>query len=190
MIKLINGLLNVSRIDMGTLSIIPEPVDLKKEADTLINELQFGIKAKNLKIIKKYDPTLPKIDLDLNLIRIALQNLLSNAVKYSRENGQVIVEIKKQNAKEAYVAVSDDGYGIPKQQQPSIFKKLFRADNVKTLKVEGTGLGLYVAKAVVEAFGGKIDFKSEENKGTVFFFTLPLKGAKKKEGTKGLEANV
>ena len=190
MIKLINGLLNVSRIDMGTLSISPEPVDLKKETDGLLAELQFGIKAKNVKIIKKYDPALSLIDLDLNLIRIVLQNLLSNAIKYSRENGQVIIEIKKLNPKEAYVAVSDDGYGIPKKQQPSIFKKLFRADNVKSMKVEGTGLGLYVAKAVVEAFGGKIDFKSEENKGTTFFFTLPLKGAKKKEGSKGLESNA
>jgi two-component system sensor histidine kinase/response regulator len=190
MIKLINGLLNVSRIDMGTLSISPEPVNLATEMDSVLTEQQFGIKAKRLQVVKKYDKTLPKINLDLNLIRIVLQNLLSNAVKYSRENGQISIEIKKFNAKEAYVAVTDNGYGIPKIQQPSIFKKLFRADNVKSMKVEGTGLGLYVAKAVVEAFGGKIDFKSEENKGTTFFFTLPLKGAPKKEGSKGLESNA
>ena len=190
MIKLINGLLNVSRIDMGTLSISPEPVDLLKETDSVLGELQFGVKAKGLRVLKTYDKTLPKINLDLSLIRIVLQNLLSNAVKYSREGGQVAIEIKKQDAKNVYVAVADNGYGIPKAQQPSIFKKLFRADNVKSMKVEGTGLGLYVAKAVVEAFGGKIDFKSEENKGTTFFFTLPLKGAPKKEGTKGLESNA
>lgn len=190
MVKLVNGLLNVSRIDMGTLSITPEPVDLLAETESVLTELQFGIKAKKLQMVKKFEVGLPKVNLDLNLIRIVLQNLLSNAVKYSRDGGAVTVEIKKLNAKEVYMAVGDNGYGIPKAQQPSIFKKLFRADNVKTLKVEGTGLGLYVAKSVVEAFGGKIGFKSEENKGTTFFFTLPLKGAQKKEGTKGLEANT
>jgi len=190
MIRLINGLLNVSRIDMGTLSITPEPVDLAAETKSVLSELQFGVKAKSVKIVEKYQPDLPKIDLDLSLIRIVLQNLLSNAIKYSREGGQVSVEIKKLNNKEVFVAVADDGYGIPKNQQPSIFKKLFRADNVKSKKVEGTGLGLYVAKAVVEAFGGRIDFRSEENKGTVFFFTLPLAGAKKNEGSKGLESNA
>jgi|GEM_PF-1320019 len=190
MIKLINGLLNVSRIDMGTLSISPEPVDLKKETDTLLTELQFGIKAKGLSVRKRYDAVFPKINLDLNLIRIVLQNLLSNAVKYSREAGVIDITIRQQDRRTVYVAVQDNGYGIPKSQQPSIFKKLFRADNVKSMKVEGTGLGLYVAKAVVEAFGGKIGFTSEENKGTIFYFTLPLSGAKPKTGTKGLESNA
>jgi PAS domain S-box-containing protein len=190
MVKLVNGLLNVSRIDMGTLSIIPEPVDLKVMFESAISELQFGTTAKKIKIVKIFDPTVPKINLDVNLMRIVVQNLLSNAVKYSREGGEVRVEIKKQNAKDVFIAVKDSGYGIPKKQQPSIFKKLFRADNVKTLKVEGTGLGLYVAKSVVEAFGGKIWFESEENKGTSFYITLPLKGVKAKTGTKGLESNA
>lgn len=190
MVKLVNGLLNVSRIDMGTLSVIPEPVDLKVMFDSAISELKFGTTAKKIKIVKEYDATLPKINLDVNLMRIVVQNLLSNAVKYSREGGEIKVEVKKQNAKDVFIAVRDSGYGIPKKQQPSIFKKLFRADNVKTLKVEGTGLGLYVAKSVVEAFGGKIWFESEENKGTAFYITLPLKGVKAKTGTKGLESNA
>jgi two-component system sensor histidine kinase VicK len=86
--------------------------------------------------------------------------------------------------------VKDNGYGIPKNQQTSIFKKLFRADNVKSTKVEGTGLGLYVAKAVIEAFNGQIWFESEENLGSKFYLTLPLAGVSKKEGTRGLEANT
>jgi PAS domain S-box-containing protein len=190
MVKLVNGLLNVSRIDMGTLSIVPELVDLKKMFESVLGELQFGAEAKKLKIVKSYDATLPKISLDPNLMRIVVQNLLSNAVKYTREGGEIKVEVKKQNAKDVLITVKDNGYGIPKKQQPSIFKKLFRADNAKTMKVEGTGLGLYVAKAVVDAFGGKIWFESEENKGTAFYITLPLKGVKPKTGTKGLESNA
>lgn len=190
MVKLINSLLNVSRIDMGTLMVVPEPVSLPEMADSLISELQFGIKAKELKVIKRYQDNFPKINLDPSLARIALQNLLTNAVKYTREGGLIELDIKKQDTKTALITVHDNGYGIPKDEQVHIFKKLFRADNVTSKKVEGTGLGLYVAKAVVEAFDGKIWFESEENVGTTFFITLPLIGVKRKEGTKGLEANT
>jgi len=190
MVKLVNSLLNVSRIDMGTLSISPEPVDIVEMTDSMLNELQYGIKAKDLKIIKRYEGNFPKINLDPSLMRVVVQNLLSNAVKYTREGGLIEVEVKKQDDQTAFMLVRDNGYGIPKAEQSNIFKKLFRADNVKSKKVEGTGLGLYVAKAVIEAFEGKIWFESEENKGTSFYITLPLKGVTKKEGTKGLEANT
>ncbi len=190
MVKLVNSLLNVSRIDMGTLSISPEPVDLVEITESMLTELQYGIKTKELKIIKRYEPKFPKINLDPSLMRIVIQNLLSNAVKYTREGGLIEIEIKKQDAKTAYMLVKDNGYGIPTAEQPNIFKKLFRADNVKSKKVEGTGLGLYVAKAVIEAFEGKIWFESEENMGSKFYFTLPLVGVKKKDGTRGLEANT
>lgn len=190
MVKLVNSLLNVSRIDMGTLSIAPEPVDLVVMTESMISELQFGIKAKDLKVIKRFESGFPKINLDPSLMRIVVQNLLSNAVKYTREGGLIEIEIKKQDAKTAFMMVKDNGYGIPKNEQASIFKKLFRADNVKSKKVEGTGLGLYVAKAVIEAFDGKIWFESEENLGSKFCITLPLSGVKKKTGTKGLEANT
>ena len=84
------------------------------------------------------------------------------------------------------ITVADDGYGIPKNQQSKIFTKMFRADNVQELDTDGTGLGLYIIKSVVEHSGGKIWFESEENKGTTFYVTIPLKGMSKKEGTKGL----
>lgn len=190
MVKLVNSLLNVSRIDMGTLSISPEPVDLVQVTESMLTELQFGIKTKDLKIIKRFEPKFPSINLDPSLMRIVIQNLFSNAVKYTREGGLIEIEIKKQDDKTAYMLVKDNGYGIPTGEQPNIFKKLFRADNVKSKKVEGTGLGLYVAKAVIEAFNGKIWFESEENVGSKFYITLPLAGVKKKDGTRGLEANT
>lgn len=189
MAKLVNSLLNVSRIDMGTLSITPEPVDLSAVFDSVIEEQQFAISAKQLELKKSYEKDLPRVNLDPNLIRIVIQNLISNAVKYTRENGKIEVELRRQSG-DVLVKVADNGYGIPKLEQPEIFKKLFRADNVKSKKVEGTGLGLYVAKAVVEAFGGKIWFESVEDKGTSFYITLPLIGAKKRLGTKGLEGNT
>ncbi len=76
--------------------------------------------------------------------------------------------------------------GIPKSQQSRMFSKLFRADNVKATDVEGTGLGLYIVKSILDHSGGKISFTSAENKGTTFKVTLPLTGMLKKSGTKKL----
>ena len=84
------------------------------------------------------------------------------------------------------IKVSDSGYGIPDEQQALIFSKLFRADNVKNLETEGTGLGLYIVKSIIDSSGGSIDFQSEENKGTTFMVSFPLSGMRKKEGDKKL----
>ena len=93
----------------------------------------------------------------------------------------------EQQEDEYLFSVSDTGFGIPKKDQPLIFNKLFRADNAKQQGVEGTGLGLYITKTIVEKSGGKIWFESEENKGTTFLITFPLTGMRAKEGTKMLE---
>ncbi len=82
--------------------------------------------------------------------------------------------------------MEDEGYGIPETQQDKIFTKLFRADNVREKDTDGTGLGLYIVKSVVEQSGGKIWFESEENRGTTFFVTLPLRGVGRITGTKSL----
>lgn len=83
--------------------------------------------------------------------------------------------------------MTDTGYGIPSNQQDKIFQKLFRADNARSKETEGTGLGLYIVKSVIEEFGGQVWFDSKENKGSTFYATLPLRGVKPREGTKGLE---
>jgi two-component system sensor histidine kinase VicK len=187
MVNLVNALLNTSRIDLGTFAIDPKPTNFIKVANSVLSELTPQIKAKKMKIKKEYDKKLPTINADENLIRIVFQNLLSNAVKYTPEKGRVTLIIRKEK-KNVFISVSDNGYGIPKKQQPKIFSKLFRADNVRAKEMEGTGLGLYIIKAIVEEGGGKIWFKSIEGKGTTFYVTLPLSGMKRKEGTKGLKA--
>ena len=185
MVGLINALLNVSRIDLGTFPIEPELTNFIEIADSVLKELLSQIEDKKMNLQREYDKSLPLINADPKLIRIVFQNLLSNAVKYTPERKQITLKIIKQGPN-VLISVSDTGYGIPKNQQSKIFQKLFRADNVREKDTDGTGLGLYIVKAIVEKSGGKIWFESEENKGTTFYVTIPLKGMTKKKGIKGL----
>jgi PAS domain S-box-containing protein len=185
MVSLVNSLLNVSRLELGTFMVEPEKTDICEIADSVIGELQPQIKKKNQVFTKKYEKKIQKILLDKKLIRMVIQNLLTNAVKYTKDTGKVTLAIT-QNKKDLLLSVSDTGMGIPKSQQSQIFKKLFRADNVREADTEGTGLGLYIVKAIVAGSGGTVRFESEENKGTTFFVTIPLTGMAKKEGTKTL----
>jgi signal transduction histidine kinase len=187
MIDLVNALLNVSRIDMGTFAIDPKEFNPLELVESVIGELEFEIVSKKLKIKKNFNAEINSINTDQKLLRIIVQNLLSNAIKYTNEKGKVAIEIKKDGDCLNF-SVSDSGIGIPKKQQARIFSKLFRAENAVESVSDGTGLGLYVTKAVVEQLGGKINFKSIEKKGTTFFFSLPIKGIKKKEGNRELSA--
>ncbi len=185
MVELINALLNVSRIDLGTLAFTPKPTDLKAVADSVLDELLPQIEKKKLKVKKIYSGDLPLINIDPKLLRIVFQNLLSNAVKYTPTKGVVSLTIKKR-ALDVILSVQDTGCGIPKVQQAKIFTKLFRAENAQEMDPDGTGLGLYIVKSIVKQSNGKIWFESIENKGATFYVTLPLKDMKKKQGAKGL----
>jgi len=86
------------------------------------------------------------------------------------------VEIKvERQEKNLYLEIRDTGVGIPEEEQKYIFQKFFRSENVLKYQTQGSGLGLYISRAIIEKSGGKIGFKSEENKGSTFWFTLPLK---------------
>lgn len=185
MVDLVNALLNVSRIEMGTLAIEPELININNIVEDSLKEMEHMIEKGKIKISKKLDKDISKIKADKKLIRIVFQNLISNAIKYTPSKGSINVKTSDKD-KDILIEVSDTGYGIPKKQQKNIFSKLFRADNVQEKDTEGTGLGLYIVKAIVDQAGGKIWFESEENKGTTFFIKLPKKGMKKKEGSKGL----
>ncbi|MFA6475722.1 MAG: PAS domain S-box protein [Patescibacteria group bacterium] len=186
MVELVNALLNVSRIELGVFAVEPEMADLKEITETIFDELKPAIKQKKMKVTKQYDAALGKISLDTKLFRIVLQNILTNAVKYTAEKGRINLIMKKR-ARDILFSVTDNGYGIPQKDQSKIFTKMFRADNVQTKDTSGTGLGLYIAKAIVEqTCHGKIWFESKENKGTTFYFTIPLAGMLKKTGNKAL----
>jgi PAS domain S-box-containing protein len=188
MVDLVNALLNVSRLELGTFIVEPTEGSLQEIADDVLKELENQTIAKKQQIVKDYDTGIPKIMIDTKLTRIVFQNLLSNAVKYTPEEGKVTVSIitNPDNHKEVLIKVKDTGYGIPKYQQDKIFSKLFRADNIKKMETEGTGLGVYIIKQIIDNAGGKIWFESEENKGSTFYVTIPLSGMVKKAGSREL----
>jgi PAS domain S-box-containing protein len=185
MIYLVNDLLNVSRLEDAKLNVEPQPTDLKALLNSIIKESESIATKKNIEIDLSAVADIPEINIDASLIGQVLQNLFSNAVKYSLNNTTVSVELKVKE-QDIYLAITDQGHGIPIAQQKRIFEKFFRATNAIKMETEGTGLGLYIAKMLVELSDGHIGFLSEEGKGSTFYFTLPLVGSQAKKGTRTL----
>ncbi len=198
MVSLVDSLLNVSRLDLGTFIIEPEAVDVVEMAQSVISELKPQVLKKKIKVEEFYGKDILEFQADRKLLRMVFQNLLSNAVKYTEPKCSVKIEISTMNGGDTFgnkildgeslvFSVSDSGIGIPTDQQDKIFSKLFRADNARESETEGTGLGLYIIKSIIDQSGGSVWFKSEEDRGTTFYVSFPISGMKKKEGTKKLD---
>jgi len=190
MVNLVNDLLNVSRLETGRLSVEPKPTDLTELVGGVVKEYQPVAKAKKCRIIfNTPKPKLKKINIDSSLIRQVVTNFVSNAVKYSQATKDCVVAVSlSANKREVVFSVKDSGVGIPQSAQSRIFEKFFRADNVVRMETEGSGLGLYISKMIIDISGGRLWFESQEGKGSTFYFSLPLSGSKRIKGEKGIAA--
>jgi len=174
MINLINDLLDVTRIEEGRYLYKPTPTDIEAIVQFVINSYKDEIEKRKIKLdFKKSEKKLPHVRVDVEKIKLAIQNLIDNAIRYNPAGGKVIINLKQSDDGIEF-SVKDSGIGIPKEQQARIFTKFFRALNATRIDTEGSGLGLYITKNIVEAHGGEIWFKSKENEGSTFYFNLPI----------------
>ncbi len=169
--RLLRALLNLSRVSLGELQFSIEEVNLADLARTIYEDLQQGKETKNVEV-EITEGTDITFESDRTLLRIVVENLLSNALKYTPAGGTITLQGGFEEEKVTF-SVADTGIGIPEKDQAQIFTRLFRAQNARERDTDGTGLGLYIVRKIVEGMGGSITFESTEGEGTVFFVTLP-----------------
>jgi signal transduction histidine kinase len=178
MIFLINDLLNVARIEEGKYLYKSKLVSIEDIIESIIKSLQQEIKRKRLIFeFKKPKEKLAPIMIDAEKMQLAIQNLIENAVRYTKMGGRVTIVLKG-DGKEIEFSVQDTGIGIPQEYQKRIFTKFFRGTNAVKMETEGSGLGLFISKNIIEAHKGRVWFESKKSKGSTFYFTLPIKNDK------------
>lgn len=172
---LIENLLAVSKVERGAITIAAVPLDWKATVTKLVEDAQFIAAQKNIKLsLEILNPNLPKIQADTVRISEVLNNLLSNAINYTSEGGKVTVRVRSEGS-DVITSVTDTGIGIPEEAIPNLFTKFFRVTGAmdQASNSKGTGLGLYLAKSIIDLHHGKIWVESKVGQGSTFYFSLP-----------------
>jgi PAS domain S-box-containing protein len=172
LVALINDLLDVSRIEAGKIELRREAVDVARLIREVVNAFRPQLETKQQHLTQMAADDLPLISADADRVTQVLTNLISNAHKYTPRGGSIVVRASPQGAG-ARVEVQDSGIGLSEQEQKQIFDRFFRANNRVAREAGGTGLGLTIARALVEMHGGEISFSSAPGSGSIFAFTLP-----------------
>ena len=170
---LINDLLDLSKFEAGKMKLTLKLSSIGTAITESVNVLKVWAQTKSINLEQNIQQDLPKINIDVGRIIQILNNLVSNAIKFTPENGTVTVEARMNENKEIEVSVKDTGPGMSGEELSRVFDKFYQVRGVLTGDVRGTGIGLAVAKEIVELHGGKIRVESELEKGTKFIFTLP-----------------
>jgi signal transduction histidine kinase len=172
MVYLIADLLNVSRLKTGKFLIEPMPVNLAEVVSQEIGQLKEVAAGRSLTLTYEQPETFPTLLLDETKTRQVIMNFVDNAIYYTPAGGTIQVKLLETESS-VELRVTDSGIGVPKSEQPHLFTKFYRANNARTARPDGTGLGLFMAKKVIVAEGGAIVFHTEEGKGSTFGFVFP-----------------
>jgi two-component system sensor histidine kinase ResE len=174
MIRLVNDLLDVSRIEEGKFGYKFENVDFNLVVDEVLENIYSFVEKNSLKLVVNKPSGATNIYIDREKMTLAIGNIVDNAIKYTPEFGKILIDVSIKN-KALNILIKDAGVGIPGQDMPKLFTKFFRATNVVRMQTEGSGLGLFISKNIIEKHGGSMEVKSDEGKGTEVFCILPLK---------------
>ena len=181
LLKMVNDLLDISRMELKTVKREIEPLCLKEIINSVLELFDSEIKKRNISIVKKFEETGNEFRADRDEMTRIFTNLISNGIKYNRDNGTISITIIESDHN-LLAEVTDTGIGLKESEKERLFQEFYRAKNELTKNISGTGLGLSIVKKIVESYGGEINADSEFGKGTAFRLCFPLKKYKKNIG--------
>jgi len=174
LLDLINGILDLAKIEAGKLEMVFEEVSIPDTINEILKVVHENAAKNNITLKKKIGPDLPPIEADRRALKQIFFNLLSNAIKFNVQNKGFVTVSASREGNMIKISVSDTGIGIKEEDMPRLFQKFEQLDTGISRKYEGTGLGLAITKQLVELHGGKITVESKYGKGTTFTFSLPI----------------
>ncbi len=171
-LRIINDLLKVAQVDSGKMRLRQQDEDINELVREVVNDHKPTVKDRDQTITLKLSPTPAIVRFDVDSMRMVLENIIDNASKYSMAETTIAVEVKI-DAEMVHISIHDQGVGIGVDEQPHLFQKFMRIDNVLSKKVGGTGLGLYWAKHIIDMHGGSINYKQNKPNGSIFTICMP-----------------
>lgn len=178
MIRMVNSLLELSRMDSKELALMRENIDFIPFFDGVIDRFEMN-KGSKIQFIRQIPDESYIVWMDRDRMTQVVDNIISNAVKYSPEGGNITLKVEKRMS-EIVVSVRDEGIGIANDKLEKIFNRFYRADKARTRQLGGTGLGLAITLEIIDLHYGRILAESKENEGTIIYFTLPLVNEKRR----------
>jgi signal transduction histidine kinase len=174
LVSIVEDILFITRSDSGQFEIKQQEIDFR----VLANQILTGLQPQALKagvILDEDIPTpAPILNVDPQRMKQVLNNLVTNAIKFTPPDGTVTIRVRPHNERFVIISVSDTGFGIPVEDQPHIYERFYQSNHALQSKIGGYGLGLSIAKVIVEQHGGEMSFDSIVDKGTTFYFTAPM----------------
>jgi signal transduction histidine kinase len=173
LLSLIENLLTVSTADGGTFVVNRAPMDVSDLVARAEKTISSKVARAGLRFEVNVDTDLPPVEGDAARLEMALLNIVGNAIKFTPEGGTITVRIGTTPTKDLRIAVTDTGLGIPRAECDNVFHAFFRSSVSQERAVEGTGLGLYIVKLIVEGHGGQVGATSALEEGTTVWLTIP-----------------